>query len=106
MAANLDEGTRDNLEVAALLHDIGKIGTPDRILRSPRPMSTDEAAVMADTRRLGKFVLASCCASQEILDVVEFAPAWYDGNLPEYDRKGKELPLVREWWRSWTPSIR
>lgn len=93
MASKLDNRTRDNVEVAALLHDIGKIGTPDSILRSARPMSTDEANVMADSRRLGKYVLAGCCASQEILDIIEFAPAWYDGSLPEYSRQGQDLPL-------------
>ena len=38
----LDEETRDMLEVAALLHDVGKIGVPDKILLKPGRLSPEE----------------------------------------------------------------
>src|SRR5215213_2838855 len=34
------------LQIAALLHDAGKIRVPDAILRAPRPLTEDEWAVM------------------------------------------------------------
>jgi HD-GYP domain-containing protein (c-di-GMP phosphodiesterase class II) len=40
----LDEKTLQNLEVAALLHDIGKVGIPDAILRKPGKLEPDEYA--------------------------------------------------------------
>ena len=42
----LDEPSRDRIEVAALLHDLGKIGIPDRILRKPGKLSVDEQLTM------------------------------------------------------------
>src|SRR5437764_15442294 len=42
----LDENTLRNLEVAALLHDIGKVGVPDAILRKPGKLDPEEYAVI------------------------------------------------------------
>ena len=49
----LDEMTRDRLEVAALLHDLGKIGIPDRILRKPGKLTVDEQLTMDCCPELG-----------------------------------------------------
>src|SRR5207247_10996956 len=38
----LEEGELQNLEVAALLHDIGKVGIPDAILRKPGLLDLEE----------------------------------------------------------------
>src|SRR5689334_6723330 len=37
---------RDEIEVAALLHDLGKIGVPDQILTKPGPLTEQEMAVV------------------------------------------------------------
>src|SRR5580704_2604568 len=42
----LDEGELQNLEVAALLHDIGKVGVPDSILKKPGKLDDEEYAMM------------------------------------------------------------
>src|SRR5260370_34931031 len=42
----LEEAELQNLEVAALLHDIGKMGIPDAILRKPGRLDADEYALM------------------------------------------------------------
>src|SRR3989475_7277457 len=42
----LEEAELQNLEVAALLHDIGKVGIPDAILRKPARLDPDEYALM------------------------------------------------------------
>src|SRR5438034_11826460 len=42
----LEEAELQNLEVAALLHDIGKVGIPDSILRKPDRLDPDEYALM------------------------------------------------------------
>ena len=42
----LDDAARDRVEVAALLHDIGKIGIPDRIHRKPEKLTVDEQLIM------------------------------------------------------------
>ncbi|MEQ8791802.1 MAG: diguanylate cyclase [Pirellulaceae bacterium] len=85
--------TRDEIEVAALLHDIGKIGVPDRILSKPSKLTADEAAEIEAHRQRGIEILQACSASPEILDIVRFATAWYDGGRKSFDRRGDQLPL-------------
>lgn len=42
----MDESSLHNLEVAALLHDIGKMGVPDAILRKPAKLTVEEYELM------------------------------------------------------------
>src|ERR1700738_3415352 len=42
----LEEAALKNLEIAALLHDIGKVGIPDAILRKPGRLEPEEYALM------------------------------------------------------------
>lgn len=93
IAKQLDEDALDKLEVAALLHDVGKIGVPDRVLLKPGKLSSDERLTIEQHRQVGVQILLSCCASQEILDIVKYTPAWYDGEKSGFDRSGSQLPL-------------
>ena len=58
----LDDETRDLLEVAALLHDVGKIGVPDKVLLKPGRLTPEEASLMSRHAALTMEVLASCGA--------------------------------------------
>ncbi len=89
---DLDDGQRDELEVAALLHDIGKIGVPDRILTKPARLNREEVATIDRHRKIGQQILLSCCASQNVLSIVEYAPAWWDGSRSGFDCRGDDLP--------------
>ncbi|MEX0937232.1 MAG: diguanylate cyclase [Pirellulales bacterium] len=93
MAMELDEDLRDCIEVAALLHDIGKIGVPDRILLKPGKLTPDEAAVIDRHRSMGLEILGSCCASEEVLQIVKYANARYDGERSDYPLQGDDIPL-------------
>lgn len=93
MLMNLKEKEQDELEVAALLHDIGKIGVPDHILLKPGKLTLDESQVVARHRQYAKEILSGCCASQDLLDVIYYAPAWYNGRKGEFDRSRDQLPL-------------
>jgi diguanylate cyclase (GGDEF)-like protein/PAS domain S-box-containing protein len=89
---NIESPMRDEIEAAALLHDIGKIGVPDAILSKASKLSEDEVAAMERHRHFGVDILRQCAASQNLLDVVRYAPAWYDGSKPGFDRAGEDLP--------------
>ena len=52
------EDARQQLELAASLHDIGKIGTPDRVLLKPDNLSTDEFEVMKQHCAIGNQILS------------------------------------------------
>ena len=52
-AAQLSDRTLDLLAKSAPLHDIGKVGIPDDILRKPGPLTPDEWTVMQTHAKLG-----------------------------------------------------
>jgi len=89
----LPESQRDEIELAALLHDIGKIGVPDRMLAKPKPLSPQESAVMDGHWLMGGEILRKCCAASNIQEIVSYARAWYDGSKQGFQRRGEQLPL-------------
>ncbi len=70
------------LEVASLLHDIGKIGVPDTVLYKPAKLSEDELELMALHYGIVLDVLQACRVDHEVLQVVsqsQVASAGTDG---------------------------
>jgi len=57
-AMGLDESFAARLRRAAALHDVGKIGIPDAILRKPGPLTADERARMNEHAAIGARILA------------------------------------------------
>src|SRR5688500_11020263 len=89
----LGDEQRDELEVASLLHDIGKIGVPDRVLLKPSPLTPDEYHIIEQHRQVGADILRSCCTSQSVIQIVENAGAWFDGSREGYEVSGDKLPI-------------
>ncbi len=89
----LDAATRDRIEVAALLHDLGKIGIPDRIIRKPGKLSVDEQLTMDCCSQLGCEILRGCTGDNELLDIVLYANTWYDSRRDGEGPRGDALPL-------------
>jgi diguanylate cyclase (GGDEF)-like protein/PAS domain S-box-containing protein len=58
------------LEMAALLHDIGKIGVPDAILLKPGPLTEEEWKVMAMHDHIGVDIVGSTFASPLLMDII------------------------------------
>ena len=59
------------LEIAALLHDIGKIGVPDAILHKPGPLTPDEWKVMRKHDDIGGEIVRNALASDTIANSIE-----------------------------------
>ena len=59
------------LEIAALLHDIGKIGVPDNILHKPGPLTELEWDVMRKHDEIGVEIVRSAFASEAIAVAIE-----------------------------------
>jgi diguanylate cyclase (GGDEF)-like protein/PAS domain S-box-containing protein len=89
---DFDERQREQLELTALLHDIGIIGTPDHILLKPTPLDNEEAAIMARARAMSLEILRRSCTSTEILSVVENIGTWYDGSRGYSALTGEQIP--------------
>lgn len=90
---NWGEKEQDELEVAALLHDVGKIGIPDHLLQEPGLLSDEGSAVVGRSRESAREILTACCNSREVLDIIDYARARYDGRNAEFDRCREQLPL-------------
>jgi diguanylate cyclase (GGDEF)-like protein/PAS domain S-box-containing protein len=89
----LADETRDALEVAALLHDVGKIGVPDKVLLKAGRLLPEEIVLMSRHAARTIEILTSCGVSQAVLDIVRYSRAWYRCGADQQDRQGDELPL-------------
>jgi diguanylate cyclase (GGDEF)-like protein/putative nucleotidyltransferase with HDIG domain len=83
------------LEVAALLHDIGKLGVPDSILLKPAALDDDEWKVMRKHDRMGAEIVAAAFGAEQLTRIVQSHHAWYGGTpdgatLP----RGEDIPLA------------
>jgi PAS domain-containing protein len=90
----LDDETRDVVELASLLHEIGKIAVPDALLAKSGALSTDEQAQVAAHWQAGVAVLSCCCSNNRVLEAVEYAGLRFDGRgAGEWQPKGDRIPL-------------
>lgn len=92
MLRDMKDTERDALEIAALLHDVGKIGVPDAVLLKPGKLSVEETAQMDQHKVAGQQILAACCSSADVLEVVHYSSTWFDGSNND-GIAGDELPL-------------
>lgn len=90
----LSEEELQNLEVAALLHDIGKVGIPDAILRKPARLDPDEYALMKKHPEYGWAVLRILPGFERAaLDILHHHEN-YDGKGYPAGLKKTEIPVV------------
>ncbi len=66
------------LEIAALLHDIGKIGIPDNLLKKPGPLTADELQVVSQYNRLSVEIVRGSFGQPVLNEIVEQQVVWYD----------------------------
>jgi diguanylate cyclase (GGDEF)-like protein/putative nucleotidyltransferase with HDIG domain len=90
----LSESELENLKAAALLHDIGKIGTPDSILRKPGPLKIDEWQIIEDHPRIGSEILEKVQQLSSIVPAVRHHHERYDGLGYPNGLVGRNIPLI------------
>jgi HD-GYP domain-containing protein (c-di-GMP phosphodiesterase class II) len=82
------------LELGALLHDVGKIGIPDAILRKPGPLSEEEWVIMRRHPKLGHEILFGLDFFAASLPVVLYHHERWDGNGYPSGLAGEAIPLA------------
>ena len=89
----LGPGDLKDLWLAATLHDIGKIGVPDRILGKPAPLDADEAEVMRRHTTDGASIVAHL-SSPHVLPGVRSHHERVDGGGYPDGLEGDQIPLA------------
>jgi HD-GYP domain-containing protein (c-di-GMP phosphodiesterase class II) len=84
----------DTLTLGALLHDVGKIGVPDRILQKPTRLTEEEYEVMRRHPTLGARMLAPIRELAPALAVVKYHHERFDGEGYPDGLRGENIPLA------------
>jgi len=75
----LDDAAVSLVRRAAMIHDIGKIGVPDRILHKPGPLTGEERLVIEQHPLIAVSILSRMQFLQRELPIVRHHHEWWDG---------------------------
>ncbi len=87
-----DKQCRD-IEWAAQMHDIGKIGIPDAILNKPARLTDEEYAIMKSHTSRGAEILKDFTLLDNVIEGAEFHHERYDGRGYPKGLSGDDIPL-------------
>jgi diguanylate cyclase (GGDEF)-like protein len=90
----LPEEVRASLRIAALLHDVGKIGIPDDILRKPGRLTAREYDILKQHVALGDLLVGNMPEVEHIRDGVRFHHERWDGEGYLVGLAGESIPLI------------
>lgn len=82
----------DKLKLSSILHDIGKIGVADAILRKTGPLDPDEFVQMQQHTRFGGEILQQVRSMSEVIPGVLYHHEKYDGSGYPEALKGEAIP--------------
>lgn len=89
-----DEQFFEELNIASLLHDIGKIGIPESILNKQGPLTDEEWKVIKEHPCIGETILQSIHELKTCILGVKYHHERYDGKGYPDGLKGEEIPLI------------
>lgn len=84
----------EQLSLAALLHDVGKISTPDSVLLKPAALTEEERAVVRLHSERGARLLAAVPEMEEVAAAVRHHHENYDGTGYPQGLAGERIPLA------------
>lgn len=90
----LDPGFLEILRISAQLHDVGKIGIEDRILKKPGALTPEEFEIMKTHTTKGANILRPVTQLREMLPGIELHHEALNGRGYPYGLKGDEIPLL------------
>jgi len=90
----LKEEDVEKIRVSAQLHDVGKIGIEDRILKKPGALTPEEFEIMKTHTTKGAAILRPVEALRDMLPGIELHHESLDGRGYPYGLKGDQIPLM------------
>jgi HD-GYP domain-containing protein (c-di-GMP phosphodiesterase class II) len=88
-----DGDALEAIEIGALLHDIGKIGIPEEILRKQGPLDDEEWAIMRTHPLVSDFILAELDLDPIVRECARSSHERIDGHGYPDGLSGEEIPL-------------
>ncbi len=86
----------DNMYRACMLHDIGKISTPDSILLKPGKLTTLEYEIIKEHVVVSYTLLSSVDIYKDIAEIIRHHHEHYDGSGYPQGLKGDEIPILSQ----------
>ncbi|MDT7781145.1 MAG: hypothetical protein QOC99_3657 [Acidobacteriota bacterium] len=90
---NLPEDETEKLRISALLHDVGKIGIDDNILKKPAALTDEEYEVMKQHPQKGFKIMSQIPAMRDFLPGMYMHHEMMDGRGYPQGLKGDEIPM-------------
>jgi HD-GYP domain-containing protein (c-di-GMP phosphodiesterase class II) len=90
----LKEEDVDDIRISAQLHDVGKIGIEDRILKKPGALTPEEFEIMKTHTTKGAAILRPVEALRDMLPGIELHHESLDGRGYPHGLKGDEIPVM------------
>jgi putative nucleotidyltransferase with HDIG domain len=84
----------DTLRISALLHDVGKIGVEDRVLKKPGALTPEEFDLMKQHTIKGANIMRPVSQLKEMLPGIELHHEHMDGRGYPYGLQGSQIPLM------------
>ncbi len=84
----------DRLRISALLHDVGKIGIDDRVLKKPGALTAEEFEVMKQHTVKGANIMRPVAQLKEMLPGIELHHEHMDGRGYPYGLAGDQIPTM------------
>ncbi len=84
----------DKLRIAALLHDVGKIGVDDRVLKKPGSLTPEEFDLMKQHTVKGANIMRPVSQLKEMLPGIELHHEHIDGRGYPYGLSGPQIPMM------------
>ena len=84
----------DKLRISALLHDVGKIGVDDRVLKKPGSLTPEEFDIMKTHRTKGANIMRPVSQLKDMLPGIELHHEHMDGRGYPYGISGPQIPLM------------
>jgi putative nucleotidyltransferase with HDIG domain len=88
------DGELEALEWGGLLHDVGKIGVPDRVLLKPERLTKEERMIMNSHPVLGAQIIAPVTKLSAELPIIRHHHEWYNGSGYPDRLIGDEIPKL------------
>jgi diguanylate cyclase (GGDEF)-like protein len=90
---NLPEAEIDRLQIAALLHDVGKVAVPEEILEKPSSLSPAEWQTVVQHPRIGQVILEQATILKEAVPIILHHHERFSGHGYPYGLRGNDIPL-------------